>query len=402
MKKCLPGEGETPVGLCVKPVYLRVSPADVVDLIAGEFNSFTVEIAFHANLFWTHAFLYLISTNNPHRTLLSHFNFSNTWTDFMALVGRTIMLPIEATIGRLLEALFDALLSSIPGVPDWLTNALPEIEGLSLPPLPSLPSNGLMDPMAAFVADVEKIMAIPEDYFNQAAEKIPELPELPSASDIMETVDDYFTSTPLVELAGNVTSLLGMVSGCKQTTKLQVPSFVSLFKTLSIPGTSSWKDCNIEIPICSQLDFGDASAERLQGMEEMLSTLLEDATGAPRRGRRKLINLSELTENWNWLLLPIPIGVLLGKAASHFFPDTMDALTGKKAHLGTRTNVLGKGQIPLSNLGTDKATFNQYFVEYELLESIMPEIGFRKPENEKVQFDLVSHLSGRLVPRSLC
>jgi hypothetical protein len=78
MKKCLPGEGETPVGLCVKPGKLRVSPADVFDLIAGEFNSFTVEIASHANLFWTHAFLYLISTNNPHRTLLSHFNFSNT------------------------------------------------------------------------------------------------------------------------------------------------------------------------------------------------------------------------------------------------------------------------------------------------------------------------------------
>lgn len=233
-------------------------------------------------------------------------------------------------------------------------------------------------------------MNIPEDYVDQLAVKIPKLPVLPSASDISATFNNYLSSTPFEELTGDVTSLLGMISGCKKTTKLQVPSLMSLFKTLDIPGASSWKDCNIEIPVCSQLDFGDASAEVIQGMDESFSALLEGITGASRSRRRKLINLSELTENWNWLPIPIPMGVLLNKAASKIFPDTMDALTGKKAHLGTRTNILGKGQIPLSNLGTDKATFNQYFVEYELIESIMPEIGFRKPENEKVQFDLVS------------
>ena len=307
------------------------------------------------------------------------------------LVGKIIMAPIEATIGRLLESLFNALLSNIPGVPAWLTNALPEVKELpSLPSPPSLTNSNFMGPINDFVANAEKIVNIPEDYLDQVTIKIPELPALPSASDISATFDDYLSRTPFEELTSVMTSLLGMVSGCKRETNLQVPSLISLFKTLDLPGASSWKDCKIDIPVCSQLDFGDASAEKIQSMDESFSPLLETITGASHSRRRKLINLSELTENWNWLPIPINMGSLLGKLASKIFPDTMDTLTGKKAHLGSRTNILGKGQIPLSNLGTDKATFNQYFVEYELVESIMTEIGFRKPENEKVQFDLVS------------
>ena len=38
MKKCLPGEGETPIGLCVKKGELVFSIADIVDLLAGEFE----------------------------------------------------------------------------------------------------------------------------------------------------------------------------------------------------------------------------------------------------------------------------------------------------------------------------------------------------------------------------
>ena len=40
MQKCLPGEGETPVGLCVKPGELVFSISDIVDLIAGEIHGY--------------------------------------------------------------------------------------------------------------------------------------------------------------------------------------------------------------------------------------------------------------------------------------------------------------------------------------------------------------------------
>ena len=117
------------------------------------------------------------------------------------LVGKTIMLPIEATIGRLLESLFNALLSNIPGVPAWLTNALPEVKELpSLPSPPSLTNSNFMGPINDFVANAEKIVNIPEDYLDQVAIKIPELPALPSASDISATFDDYLSRTPFEEL----------------------------------------------------------------------------------------------------------------------------------------------------------------------------------------------------------
>lgn len=70
MKKCLPGEGETPIGLCVKKGKLVFSIADIVDLLAAFFKK----------------------------------------------VGAVIMKPIEATIGKLLEVVFNAILGSIKGM----------------------------------------------------------------------------------------------------------------------------------------------------------------------------------------------------------------------------------------------------------------------------------------------
>ena len=314
------------------------------------------------------------------------------------------MKPIEATIGKLLEVVFNAILGSIKGLQAFAEGALPDIPVPALPAPPSIPK---LDSINNFVANAEKIVNIPEQYFDKLAEKIPDLPELPSASAISAQIDDFVSASKDVgEIAANVTSLLGMVSGCKQTTKLKVPSLISLFKTLNLPGTNSWQDCNIEIPVCSQLDFADASSDKMNEIEEIFGKL-GTVTEVFGRRRRKL----NVFKDWQWYPLPIQIGKLLAMSADYFFPDTMDTLKGRKAHLGTRTNILGKGQIPLSNLGTDKATFNQYFVEYEILQSIYPEIGIR--DQDAVQFDLVSQfalhaqlatqiLVGLVSPGSLC
>ena len=56
MKKCLPGEKETPVGLCVEPEgRTYISPADVIDMIASEFI-FTVEESIHLFVFSAHVY----------------------------------------------------------------------------------------------------------------------------------------------------------------------------------------------------------------------------------------------------------------------------------------------------------------------------------------------------------
>ena len=312
-------------------------------------------------------------------------------------IGKVLMAPIELTIGKAIEDIFINILEGLGiNLPPWLTEGLPEVE---LPDLPAPPAMPNLAPLDDFVANAERIVNIPEDYFQEMASKIPELPNLPDASEISSQIAN-FVKNPLPlnisfdGIAGSIMPLLESISGCEKSTTLQVPSLVSLFKTLKLPGTPNWQDCKIEIPVCTQLNFTGISE-----MDAKFSTLLQDV-GSSRR--RKLDVTRSFVEqagfrDWQWVPIPIlPLGVAVRELAIAIFPDTSDKLYGKRAHLGTSTNILGKGKIPLSNRekwnkGTDRATFNQWFIEYELYQSILPEIGLRKPAiNEPWQFDLVS------------
>jgi hypothetical protein len=308
-------------------------------------------------------------------------------SELLDAIGKVLLAPIELTIGKAVEAIFIKILEGLGiNLPPWLTEGLPEVE---LPDLPAPPAMPNLAPLDDFVANAEKIVNIPEDYFQEMASKIPELPNLPDASEISSQIAN-FVNNPLPlnisfdGIAGSIMPLLESISGCEKSTTLQVPSLVSLFKTLKLPGTSNWQDCKIEIPVCTQLNFTGISE-----MDENFSTLLQDVGNSRRR-----LNLVEQggLRDWQWVPIPIlPLGKLMMKLPSEIFPDTSDKFYGRRGHLGTRTNILGNGKIPLSNLGTDRATFNQWFIEYELLESIYPEIGLRKPaDNEPWQFDLVS------------
>ena len=405
MKNCEPGEGETPIGLCVEFQYDEISPAEVIDFIASELvHLFMVKEAFHDFL---NAYTAAMSIFKRFLQLTTDYHISTFLipsTDLIAYVGKAIMAPIEATIGKALDKLFESLFKNVPGLPAWIGEGLPEVGELpTLPAPPSLPSLG---PINEFVANAEKIVNIPEQYFDQLAEKIPDLPELPSADEISAQIDNVIRAgDEIKKIAGNVTSLLGMISGCKQTTKLQVPSLTSLFKTLDLPGSASWQDCNIEIPVCSQLDIADASIDKLNEIEEIFGKL-ETVTEVFGQGRRKL----NVFKEWRWIMLPLPLGVFFSKLVGKFFPDYVDHAYGKKAHLGTWKNIFGKGQIPLNALGkgtdTDKATFSQYFWNMNFLNLSYPKSVFVTTMGKCSSTWYVNHitcyLSGRLVPCSLC
>ena len=343
MKKCLPGEGETPLGLCVKPGELVFSISDIVDLIAGEILDITFFVQVGLSL------LLLVFSNtflpSMQLTILSFHDPLLFLSAFFEKVGKVIMAPIEKTIGFLIEKVLNPVLKAI-GLPPFNPPTLPDI------PLPALPAPPALPDLAAItdIANkVETIVELPQKIIDEVSDKIPSLPELD-----LDEVGNEIQKVLSYPIAGIVDVLkenvLDAIGGCARYDTMEIPSMVSLMKTLEVDSSfgSSWEDCKIEVPICTELDLAPIDPKK---MDEVKNMILDKLPNLRRR-------LSPGDEVKNMILeagsslldelddyINIPLNLVGDALVGAMNDDFYDVLYGKRGHFGTGASLLGKTHL---------------------------------------------------------